>query len=77
MPWAAAVIGGTSLFGGRGQAIHGVLGGLVIGAIYNGLYLLGLQIEWQLIDTGLVLLAAVTVDSLSRRGAGSGVLGRG
>jgi D-xylose transport system permease protein len=74
---AAAVIGGTSLFGGRGRAIHGVLGGLVIGAIYNGLYLLGLQIEWQLIATGLVLLAAVTVDSLSRRGAGSGVLGRG
>jgi D-xylose transport system permease protein len=66
---AAAVIGGTSLFGGRGRAIHGVLGGLVIGAIYNGLYLLGLSIEWQLIATGLVLLAAVTVDSLSRRGS--------
>ena len=38
---AAAVIGGTSLFGGRGKTIHGVLGGLVIGGIYNGLYLLG------------------------------------
>jgi D-xylose transport system permease protein len=69
---AAAVIGGTSLFGGRGRAIHGLLGGLVIGAIYNGLYLLGLPIQWQLIVTGLVLLAAVSVDSLSRRGAGSG-----
>jgi D-xylose transport system permease protein len=68
---AAAVIGGTSLFGGRGRAIHGVLGGLVIGAIYNGLYLLGLAIQWQLIATGLVLLAAVAVDSLYRRGAGS------
>jgi D-xylose transport system permease protein len=67
---AAAVIGGTSLFGGRGRAIHGVLGGLVIGAIYNGLYLLGLAIQWQLIATGLVLLAAVAVDSLYRRGAG-------
>ena len=65
---AAAVIGGTSLFGGRGRAIHGLLGGLVIGAIYNGLYLLGLPIQWQLIVTGLVLLAAVSVDSLSRRG---------
>jgi D-xylose transport system permease protein len=73
---AAAVIGGTSLFGGRGRAIHGVLGGLVIGAIYNGLYLLGLPIQWQLIATGLVLLAAVSVDSLSRRGAGSGSLAR-
>ena len=39
---AAAVIGGTSLFGGRGKAVHGVLGGLVIGGIYNGMYLLGL-----------------------------------
>lgn len=36
---AAAVIGGTSLFGGRGKAAHGVLGGLVIGGIYNGMYL--------------------------------------
>ena len=67
---AAAVIGGTSLFGGRGRAIHGLLGGLVIGAIYNGLYLLGMPIQWQLMVTGLVLLAAVSVDSLSRRRAG-------
>ena len=71
---AAAVIGGTSLFGGRGRAIHGLLGGLVIGAIYNGLYLLGFPIQWQLIATGLVLLAAVSVDSLSRRSGGSGSL---
>jgi len=69
---AAAVIGGTSLFGGRGRAIHGLLGGLVIGAIYNGLYLLGLPIQWQLIATGLVLLAAVSVDSLSRRSTAAG-----
>src|SRR5664279_653049 len=69
---AAAVIGGTSLFGGRGRAIHGLLGGLVIGAIYNGLYLLGLPIQYQLIITGLVLLAAVSVDSLSRKSVGGG-----
>ncbi len=43
---AAAVIGGTSLFGGRGKTIHGVLGGLVIGGIYNGLYLLGVSSQW-------------------------------
>jgi|SRR5579859_574471 len=73
---AAAVIGGTSLFGGRGRAIHGLLGGLVIGAIYNGLYLLGLEIQWQLIITALVLLAAVSVDSLARRASGSGSLAR-
>ncbi len=73
---AAAVIGGTSLMGGRGRAIHGLLGGLVIGAIYNGLFLLGLQTEWQLISTGLVLLAAVTIDALARRGATSGSMAR-
>ena len=64
---AAAVIGGTSLFGGRGRALHGLLGGLVIGAIYNGMFLLGLQLQYQLVATGLVLLAAVTIDALSRR----------
>jgi D-xylose transport system permease protein len=65
---AAAVIGGTSLFGGRGKTIHGVLGGLVIGAIYNGLYLLGVQSQWIDVAVAGVLLAAATVDVLSRRG---------
>lgn len=66
---AAAVIGGTSLFGGRGKASHGVLGGLVIGGIYNGMYLLGLAVQWEFIVTGLVLIGAVTVDAFSRRGS--------
>jgi D-xylose transport system permease protein len=75
---AAAVIGGTSLFGGRGKVLHGVLGGLVIGGIYNGMYLLSIDVQWQFIVTGLVLLVAVTIDALSRRGATSGsVLFRG
>lgn len=65
---AAAVIGGTSLFGGRGKPSHGVLGGLVIGGIYNGMYLLGLPVQWEYIVTGLVLLGAVTIDAVSRRG---------
>jgi D-xylose transport system permease protein len=69
---AAAVIGGTSLFGGRGKAIHGVLGGLVIGGIYNGMYLQGLDVQKIFIVTGLVLLAAVTIDALSRRAASAG-----
>jgi D-xylose transport system permease protein len=73
---ASAVIGGTSLMGGRGRAIHGLLGGLTIGAIYNGLYLLGLPVEYQFIATGLVLLAAVAVDALSRRSATSGSMAR-
>jgi D-xylose transport system permease protein len=64
---AAAVIGGTSLFGGRGKPSHGVLGGLVIGGIYNGMYLLGLNVEWEYIVTGLVLIAAVLIDAVSRR----------
>lgn len=75
---AAAVIGGTSLFGGRGKPLHGVLGGLVIAGIYNGLYLQGISdVEWQYIITGLVLLAAVVIDSVSRRGAASGSVTRG
>jgi len=66
---AAAVIGGTSLFGGRGKTIHGVLGGLVIGGIYNGLYLLQVSSQWIDVVVAAVLLAAATVDVLSRRGA--------
>ncbi len=69
---AAAVIGGTSLFGGRGRVMHGVLGGLVIGGIYNGMFLLGLAVQWEFIVTGLVLIVAVAIDSLSRRGSGVG-----
>jgi D-xylose transport system permease protein len=73
---AAAVIGGTSLFGGRGKPLHGVLGGLVIGGIYNGMYLQGYDVQDEFIVTGLVLLAAVTIDSLSRRGSASGSVTR-
>ena len=73
---AAAVIGGTSLFGGRGRAAHGVLGGLVIGGIYNGMYLLGLPTQWEFIVTGGVLLSAVTIDAVSRRGSATGATGR-
>ncbi|HEX6349623.1 MAG TPA: ABC transporter permease [Candidatus Dormibacteraeota bacterium] len=74
---AAAVIGGTSLFGGRGKVIHGVLGGLVVGGIYNGMYLQGLDVQKIFIVTGLVLLAAVSIDALSRRGSGSGAAAPG
>ena len=72
---AAAVIGGTSLFGGRGKPLHGLLGGLVIGAIYNGMYLQSLDVKYQFIVTGLVLIAAVTIDAVSRRGNVGGLLG--
>jgi D-xylose transport system permease protein len=69
---AAAVIGGVSLFGGRGKAIHGVLGGLLIGGIAYGVSLLNLgtlATPLQYILPGGVLLAAVLVDVLSRRGS--------
>ena len=65
---AAAVIGGTSLFGGRGKAVHGVLGGIVIAAIDNGMGLVGFTASAQYMVTALVLLAAVVIDALSRRG---------
>ena len=65
---AAAVIGGTSLFGGRGKMVHALLGGLVIATIYNGMGLLGLAASYQYMVTALVLLAAVTIDALARRG---------
>jgi D-xylose transport system permease protein len=66
---AAAVIGGTSLFGGRGKPVHAVLGGLVIAAIDNGMGLQGYSAAAKYVVTALVLLAAVTIDSLARRNA--------
>ncbi|HEY3509837.1 sugar ABC transporter permease [Kribbella sp. NPDC051137] len=64
---AAAVIGGTSLFGGRGSAYSALLGALVIMSISNGLALLSLDSNVRYIVTAGVLLIAVTIDSLSRR----------
>ncbi len=65
---AAAVIGGASLFGGRGKAIHAVLGGLVIAAIANGMGLQGYSAAAEKVVTALVLLAAVAIDAVARRG---------
>lgn len=64
---AAAVIGGTSLFGGRGRVVAALLGSLVIMTLANGLSLLGSSAATQYIITGAILLAAVTLDSVSRR----------
>ena len=65
---ASAVIGGTSLFGGRGTVWAAPLGALVIGSISNGMDLLGLASSVKFMITGAVLLLAVTIDALSRRG---------
>ena len=66
---AGAVIGGVSLFGGRGRITGAVLGGFVVAVIYNGVILLGLGAAGQYIWTAAVLLAAVTLDALARRGS--------
>ena len=65
---AAAVIGGTSLFGGRGSAWSALLGALVIGSISNGMDLLALSSSVKFMVTGAVLLVAASIDALSRRG---------
>jgi D-xylose transport system permease protein len=65
---AAAVIGGTSLFGGRGSAFAPLLGMLVIGSISNGMDLLGEPSSTKFMITGAVLLTAVTIDAIARRG---------
>ena len=65
---AAAVIGGTSLFGGRGKMLHALLGGMIIATIANGMGLIGLDAATQYIVTAFVLLAAVIVDAVARRG---------
>jgi D-xylose transport system permease protein len=64
---AAAVIGGTSLFGGRGSAFAAILGIIVIQSISSGLTLLNLDSSFRFMVTGAVLLLAVTLDSVSRR----------
>jgi D-xylose transport system permease protein len=69
---AAAVIGGTSLFGGRGKALHAVLGGLVIAAIDNGMALKGYSAAAKYVVTAIVLLVAVAVDAIARRGRAAG-----
>ncbi|WP_434379807.1 sugar ABC transporter permease [Melittangium boletus] len=64
----AAVIGGTSLFGGRGSAWSALLGALVIGSISNGMDLLAFSSSVKFMVTGSVLLVAASIDAVSRRG---------
>ena len=67
MAIAAAVIGGTSLFGGRGSTYAALFGMLVLQSITSGLNLIGVEAEIRYMVTGAVLLLAVTIDSLSRK----------
>ncbi|MES2093039.1 MAG: ABC transporter permease [Actinomycetota bacterium] len=73
---AAAVVGGVSLFGGRGRLFHGAIGALVIAVITNGLGLLNLPGGINFLVTGGVLILAATIDAVSRVRAGGSVLRR-
>ena len=64
---AAAVIGGTSLYGGRGKMTYPVVGGIILAVIINGLVLIQISSTMVFVITGVVLLGAVTVDSLARK----------
>ncbi len=64
---AAVVIGGTSLFGGRGTVIGTLIGAIVIGVIANGLTLVGIDALWQYVATGTIVITAVALDQTMRR----------
>jgi fructose transport system permease protein len=64
----AVVLGGTSLFGGRGNILGTLLGALIVGVFRNGLQLMGVNSLYQVLITGILVILAVSVDQLSRRG---------
>jgi fructose transport system permease protein len=65
----AVVIGGTSLFGGRGAILGSLVGALIVGVFRNGLTLMGVSSVYQILVTGVLVILAVGTDQLSRRGA--------
>ena len=65
----AVVLGGTSLFGGRGMILGSLVGAIVVGVLRNGLTLMGVSSVYQVLITGILVIIAVTVDQLSRKGA--------
>ncbi len=64
----AVVLGGTSLFGGRGVILGSLIGAVVVGVLRNGLTLMGVSSVYQVLITGILVILAVTVDQLSRQG---------
>jgi fructose transport system permease protein len=63
----AVVLGGTSLFGGRGSVIGTLIGAVVVGVFRNGLTLIGVEVVWQYFVTGILVILAVSVDQLTHR----------
>ncbi|SRR6266508_599036 len=66
----AVVLGGTSLFGGRGTVIGTLIGATIVGVFRNGLTLIGVEPIWQYFVTGILIILAVSVDQLTHRGRG-------
>jgi fructose transport system permease protein len=66
----AVVLGGTSLFGGRGSILGTLLGALIVGVFRNGLQLMGIPSMYQVLITGILVILAVSVDQFSHRGQG-------
>jgi fructose transport system permease protein len=64
----AVVLGGTSLFGGRGTVWGSLVGALIVGVFRNGLTLLGVSSVYQVLVTGVLVILAVAADQLARRG---------
>jgi len=64
----AVVLGGTSLFGGRGIVLGSLVGAVIVGVLRNGLTLMGVQSVYQVLITGILVILAVAVDQLSRKG---------
>ena len=65
----AVVLGGTSLFGGRGDVLGSLIGALIVGVFRNGLTLMGVSSVYQILVTGILVILAVATDQLSRRGS--------
>ena len=63
----AVVIGGTSLFGGRGSIVGTLVGALIVGVFRNGLALAGVDVVWQEFAVGLLIIIAVTIDQWIRK----------
>jgi len=63
----AVVLGGTSLFGGRGNIMGTLVGALIVGVFRNGLQLMGVESIYQVLITGILVIVAVSIDQLSHR----------
>ena len=64
---AAAAIGGASLMGGKGSIVGTILGAIILGSLRNGLTLMNVQAFYQLLATGIIIIAAMLIDSATRK----------